>query len=666
MQRETDHTLEYWVDSARSDRFKNSMNYFAGDGVSTEYDINFAGGYIKKEDVKVYQVNPQSGARFEVAIVAIVGQHVTVDRPTPVGRNLVIFRDTDKRFPLVDFADNSIINERNLDLNAKQSIFSVAEMLDRFDDSVQFAFEAAGAVEEARKARDEAIAAARASELSSLASQDAARRADASAIAAAESQRVASLSAVAAAASADTAVAAKNSATQSQTLAAASQVAAKVSEAAAEGYKNTALASSTSASASAVVAESAADRAEAAVLPAVDLIASMEVPFPDVWIPFSDDLSMLAGTNHAKMPCKFGDDTIWMPSNTWVSFERAGEATYTDKSGVLRVAKINEPRFEKEGLLIEGQSTNLLSNPSVPGEVQSSGVTDSFVNHGSNAKVYSQTTYWGAVSAVGVHTISVFVKPNDPSKAIRLNPYPDNAQLDFHCANRTVYSAGTSVISANGVVDDLGGGWYRISMQVTLGSTALVLHSYPNQTGNPCAYEGAQIEPLPFATSYIPTNGAAVTRAADRCWVQGEGNTSEGDSTVAVNAEVKGSGLRRLIMLRQGYQGLVCHPGLLRGSSSRAPDSLEPSVPDTGGAWSGLVTTVDKAGDNRKVSKDGVIYRAPAISPSTHSRPVTPITIGCGDYSPAGFNWEDPINGHIRNLRIWHSALTDAQIKGLK
>ncbi|WP_429969512.1 hypothetical protein, partial [Escherichia coli] len=37
--------------------------------------------------------------------------------------------------------------------------------------------------------------------------------------------------------------------------------------------------------------------------------------------------------------------------------KRASGATYINKSGVLTVAEVDEPRFEREGLLIEGQRT---------------------------------------------------------------------------------------------------------------------------------------------------------------------------------------------------------------------------------------------------------------------------------------------------------------------
>lgn len=48
-----------------------------------------------------------------------------------------------------------------------------------------------------------------------------------------------------------------------------------------------------------------------------------------------------------------------MPVNGICQFSRASSATYIDKSGHITVAGNNVPRFEKYGLLIENQRTNM-------------------------------------------------------------------------------------------------------------------------------------------------------------------------------------------------------------------------------------------------------------------------------------------------------------------
>ncbi|MCF3349054.1 phage tail protein, partial [Escherichia coli] len=63
---------------------------------------------------------------------------------------------------------------------------------------------------------------------------------------------------------------------------------------------------------------------------------------------------------------KIGDNVVQVASDKQVNFSRASTATYINKSGELKTAEINEPRFEKEGLLIEGQRTNYMLNSATP------------------------------------------------------------------------------------------------------------------------------------------------------------------------------------------------------------------------------------------------------------------------------------------------------------
>ncbi|MEC9938985.1 phage tail protein, partial [Escherichia marmotae] len=89
-------------------------------------------------------------------------------------------------------------------------------------------------------------------------------------------------------------------------------------------------------------------------------------PLPDVWIPFNDSLDMITGFAPGYKSITVGDDVITLPSEKVVSFTRASTATYIDKSGCFAEAAINEPRFEKDGLLIEGQRTNTFSYTNTP------------------------------------------------------------------------------------------------------------------------------------------------------------------------------------------------------------------------------------------------------------------------------------------------------------
>ncbi|CAK5463653.1 TPA: phage tail protein [Escherichia coli] len=94
--------------------------------------------------------------------------------------------------------------------------------------------------------------------------------------------------------------------------------------------------------------------------------ANIVPPLPDVWIPFNDSLDMITGFSPSYKKIVIGDDEITMPGDKIVKFKRASTATYINKSGQLKLAEVDEPRFERDGLLIEGQRTNYLRNSNKP------------------------------------------------------------------------------------------------------------------------------------------------------------------------------------------------------------------------------------------------------------------------------------------------------------
>ncbi|HHM0194005.1 TPA: prophage tail fiber N-terminal domain-containing protein, partial [Escherichia coli] len=113
-------------------------------------------------------------------------------------------------------------------------------------------------------------------------------------------------------------------------------------------------------------AEKAADRAEVAAEVTAEPYANIVPPLPDVWIPFNDSLDMIAGFSPGYKKIAIGDDVVQVASDKQVNFSRASTATYINKSGELKTAEINEPRFECDGLLIEGQRTNYMLNSESP------------------------------------------------------------------------------------------------------------------------------------------------------------------------------------------------------------------------------------------------------------------------------------------------------------
>lgn len=156
--------LAPWINSAGEDGDRNSMQQFDGTGAQTSFDFNFAGGYIYATNVKAYLYDLASGLTSEVTPVVLTGPNTIFVSPAPAavnvdrtaGQVLVVYRDTQKTVPLVDYTTGAVMNEENLDMSNRQAVFVAAEMVDRFDsinassaDAIERSFEALNKAEDA-------------------------------------------------------------------------------------------------------------------------------------------------------------------------------------------------------------------------------------------------------------------------------------------------------------------------------------------------------------------------------------------------------------------------------------------------------------------------------------------------------------------------------------
>jgi len=474
------------------------------------------------------------------------------------------------------------------------------------------------------------------------------------------SKNAAALSATNAATSEDNALASKNAAKTSETNAKTSENNAKTSE-------NNSAASASSAATS---------------LAAAQLLASVPyeaAPLPDVWAPLNSDLKLSEGfAPYDKLT--ISSQVLELPTKS-LTFSRATTATYIDKSGVLRIAAINEPRFEKEGLLIEGQSTNLAIYSSPTQDYSSY-----FRSGANNTRTFKPE---GGVLLTTLTDTGTWWEQNinvanfDPTKPASVSCY-----LEFPAAAKVRvmlmrYSsegdiAAASITAAPGVnkvsVPVLGGAVnQRLGLRITV------------DAGTPVSsvifIDRMQIEGSAQATSYIPTNGSSVTRAADDCTLQRSGNDNYfGPVTFAMEVHCNGQTLagsdansRRGIIsyypssTEWVFAALNSSPG-----SSGRPMFCYASPALVGGATAiddekihNMAFVSDTI--NKKIFTDGEIVTSDTIikpTPGNVGAANNTIYIGRGAGSAApGVRM---LNGHIRNLRIWHRALTLNQIKGLR
>lgn len=125
--------------------YRYATQTWEADGVRTDYEIAFDGGYIRQSDVVAFSVavDPETGLATDRTSHVLTFVNEEIDPETewktatvritpavPAGRRVVIYRSTEKSRGLVNFTARSIITEKNLDLMNDQAIFGIAEIMD--------------------------------------------------------------------------------------------------------------------------------------------------------------------------------------------------------------------------------------------------------------------------------------------------------------------------------------------------------------------------------------------------------------------------------------------------------------------------------------------------------------------------------------------------------
>ena len=250
-----------------------------------------------------------------------------------------------------------------------------------------------------------------------------------------------------------------------------------------------------------------------------------------------------------------------------ITFSRGSTATYYDSTGTLKSAAINVPRFDynpstlaARGLLIEEARTNSLvqsanfgttwvttslGSVTIDATASPSGATDADLFNEGTATSTHAATQTISTTAAATYTISCFLK-NISRQWIGLavstttTAYA-SAKFDILngvLGNTSAAGAGYSIVSSS--ITALPSGWYRCSLTFVAGSTSASavarifmatdgttftasnagMESYTGTSKQIYAW-GAQFELGAFATSYIPTTTATVTRSADLATMTG-------------------------------------------------------------------------------------------------------------------------------------------------
>ncbi|HGY7364808.1 TPA: prophage tail fiber N-terminal domain-containing protein [Escherichia coli] len=535
--------------------------------------------------------------------------------------------------------------------------------------------------------------AAKTSETNAKASETAAKN---SQDAAAQSESAAAGSASAAAASA--------------TASANSQRAAKTSEDNAKASETTAANSAQASAASQTAAKASEDAAREYASQAAEPYKQVLQPLPDVWIPFNDSLDMITGFSPSYKKIVIGDDEITMPGDKVVKFKRASKATYINKSGVLTEAAIDEPRFERDGLLIEGQRTNYMLNSESPAswgrssnmDVPETG-TDSFgFTYGKfvcNDSLIGQTSAINMASIAATKSVDVsgdnkYVTTSCRFKTelqvrlrIRFDKYDGSATtflgdayIDTQTLEINMTGGAASRITAR-VRKDEATGWIfaeatiqAIDGELKIGSQ---IQYSPKQSGATVSGDyiylaTPQVEDGPCVSSFIISGATAATRASDMVTIPTENNIYNRPLTCLVEVNRNWgdippnvaprifdfSGVPSIESITYAFNTTERYYGQLYMQTYKASTSSYVSSLFTGR------TDVRKFIGGFNIYSDGtkrVVSNGEATKTieTEWTGVKTRTFIRIGGQATSGTRH---LFGHLRNLRLWHKELTDAQM----
>lgn len=369
-----------------------------------------------------------------------------------------------------------------------------------------------------------------------------------------------------------------------------------------------------------------------------------------------------------------------------VTFTRSGgTATYTDSDGYIASAGVDEPRFDYDpltlsckGLLIEESRTNLFTHSdSIDNAawtlykvtITAGAITAPDGNLTADKMVEGTATDTHRISqypaTIGVtYTISVFAKKAERDHVQFSGVGTSNCVFDL--TNGTVVDIGAFTSAS---IEEFQNGWYRCVATVTAASTGAfrigLYNGAANYTGDGSSgayFWGAQLEEGAFATSYIPTTTAQVTRTADVATMTGTDfsdwfNSAEGTfSATATVPAITGLNMR-FISANDGTSSNRIDLYGITNTQLRVVNSGSVQASVT----SGTIASYQERTSVGAYKADSFATATNADSVSTDTSGTVPtvdqLYIGRATVSNATY-----CNGTIKQINYWQQRLTDNEV----
>lgn len=387
------------------------------------------------------------------------------------------------------------------------------------------------------------------------------------------------------------------------------------------------------------------------------------------------------------------------------TFTRATAATCRLANGLLKKVASGVPRSHYladgtyAGYLAEGARTNLC--------LQSEDLATTWTNNASTETTNVSTAPDGTATAdkleedgtTGLHyvtqqvakaasalpfTFSIWLKAAERTWAwFQVSSGVNGYRQWFDLGTGAVGSAlivGAGFTGPVASIESWGSGWYRCVFTVTTDAALTALDlligtatgdtviSFLGTVGSGIEVWGAQIEQAAFASSYIPTVAAAVTRNADSLTYPASGNIAAGVGTIYCDADVATGAVQSVAVRTWSYD-----PGDgLSGVSLELSNGTNVAQMFSGGQGvvngSALSTTASAnisklagswAVNDLAVAVNGAVEGTDATANVPSGLTNAVLRIG-GD---SVFGAE--LFGTIKNVRIWQRQLADADLQAL-
>jgi hypothetical protein len=368
-----------------------------------------------------------------------------------------------------------------------------------------------------------------------------------------------------------------------------------------------------------------------------------------------------------------------------ITFTRSTTGTYLGSDGLLKSAAINEARIEYDasgnclGLLVEEARTNLFRYSQEFSNVEHSLITTD------NATVSPDGTQNASlciptsanvehyiddqnVIAGTDYAMSCFAKYGSGSYLLSFRGSGiGGVPPQFNLQTGTVVNEGASSVWSNTKIEDVGNGWYKCSSVGNPNTTTpLRFQLIPSAgavsfTGDGTGHYiwGIQVEQKSFPTSYIPTSGSTVTRAADvaSLAVSEFGYNQDQFSVVVESDFFADSDTRPLVYIGESNSDRIL---LYRGSGAiklQVKSANNTEVQDS------IYDDIKKAAFRYK--KDDMVLAANGLTTSTDTSASLLAVEGLNIYI-GRYNGGAPfLNGHIKSIQYYPLGLSNAQLQAL-